>query len=93
MKIGFTAEQQLLQDRGHTMMDFRASAPLFRKGLESDTYVFSGAAGIDGGTAQVQRKIVAHRVPGMPRADGYGASRPAPSSRRALPSTPRVCAA
>ena len=47
---------------GHTMMDLRASEPLLAEGLEWDIYVWSRAAGIYGGTAQIQRNIVAQRV-------------------------------
>lgn len=53
---------------GHTMMDLRGSTPLLSEGLEWDTYVWSRAAGIYGGTAQIQRNIVAQRVLGLPRA-------------------------
>ena len=52
---------------GHTMMDLRASDPLLTEGLEWDIYVWSRAAGIYGGTAQIQRNIVAQRVLGLPR--------------------------
>jgi alkylation response protein AidB-like acyl-CoA dehydrogenase len=52
---------------GHTMMDLRASEPLLTEGLEWDIYVWSRAAGIYGGTAQIQRNIVAQRVLGLPR--------------------------
>lgn len=56
------------QTFGHTMMDLRGSAPVVAEGLEWDIYVWSRAAGIYGGTAQVQRNIVAQRVLGLPRA-------------------------
>ncbi|WP_255369126.1 acyl-CoA dehydrogenase family protein, partial [Mycobacterium sp. E3298] len=52
----------------HAMMDLSASGPLLTEGLEWDIYVWSRAAGIYGGTAQVQRNIVAQRVLGLPRA-------------------------
>ena len=52
---------------GHTMMDLRASEPLLTEGLEWDIYVWSRAAGIYGGTAQIQRNIIAQRVLGLPR--------------------------
>jgi alkylation response protein AidB-like acyl-CoA dehydrogenase len=52
---------------GHTMMDLRAAEPLLAEGLEWDIYVWSRAAGIYGGTAQIQRNIVAQRVLGLPR--------------------------
>jgi alkylation response protein AidB-like acyl-CoA dehydrogenase len=52
---------------GHTMMDLTDSEPLLTEGLEWDIYVWSRAAGIYGGTAQIQRNIVAQRVLGLPR--------------------------
>lgn len=52
---------------GHTMMDLRASEPVLAEGLEWDIYVWSRAAGIYGGTAQIQRNIVAQRVLKLPR--------------------------
>lgn len=55
------------QTFGHTMMDLRGSAPVLAEGLEWDVYVWSRAAGIYGGTAQIQRNIVAQRVLGLPR--------------------------
>ncbi|KUI21578.1 acyl-CoA dehydrogenase [Mycobacterium sp. GA-1285] len=54
---------------GHTMMDLTDSEPLLREGLEWDIYVWSRAAGIYGGTAQIQRNIVAQRVLGLPRSN------------------------
>jgi alkylation response protein AidB-like acyl-CoA dehydrogenase len=50
------------------MMDLCGSGPLFTEGLEWDIYLWSRAAGIYGGTAQIQRNIVAQRVLGLPRA-------------------------
>jgi alkylation response protein AidB-like acyl-CoA dehydrogenase len=52
---------------GHTIMDLRGAAPLLSEGLDWDLYVWSRAAGIYGGTAQIQRNIVAQRVLGLPR--------------------------
>jgi alkylation response protein AidB-like acyl-CoA dehydrogenase len=49
------------------MMDLRASGPLLTEGLEWDIYVWSRAAGIYGGTTQIQRNIVAQRVLSLPR--------------------------
>jgi alkylation response protein AidB-like acyl-CoA dehydrogenase len=53
---------------GHAVMDLRGSAPLLDEGLDWDTYVWSRAASIYGGTQQIQRTIVATRVLGLPRA-------------------------
>ena len=55
------------QTFGHTMMDLRGSDPMLDEGLEWDIYVWSRAAGVYGGTAQIQRNIVAQRVLGLPR--------------------------
>lgn len=52
---------------GHAMMDLRGSSPVLSEGLEWDLYVWSRAAGIYGGTAQIQRNIVAQRVLKLPR--------------------------
>jgi alkylation response protein AidB-like acyl-CoA dehydrogenase len=52
---------------GHTMMDLTGSEPLLEEGIEWDIYVWSRAAGIYGGTTQIQRNIIAQRVLGLPR--------------------------
>lgn len=63
-KLLLTRADQLF---AHTMMDLRGAAPLLTEGLEWDVYVWSRSASIYGGTAQIQRNIVAQRVLGLPR--------------------------
>ncbi|TRW76767.1 acyl-CoA dehydrogenase [Mycolicibacterium sp. 018/SC-01/001] len=53
---------------GNTMMDLRGAATVLTEGFDWDLYVWSRAATIYGGTAQIQRNIVAQRVLGLPRA-------------------------
>ncbi|BBY21963.1 acyl-CoA dehydrogenase family protein [Mycobacterium stomatepiae] len=55
------------QTFGHTTMDLRGSSSVLSEGLEWDLYVWSRATGIYGGTAQIQRNIVAQRVLNLPR--------------------------
>jgi alkylation response protein AidB-like acyl-CoA dehydrogenase len=50
------------------MMDLRGAAPLLDEGLDLDLYFWARAQSIFGGTAQVQRDIVAQRVLELPRA-------------------------
>ncbi len=64
-KLLMTRADQFL---AHVMMDLSASGPLLTESLEWDIYVWSRAAGVYGGTAQIQRNIVAQRVLDLPRA-------------------------
>ncbi|WP_299577191.1 acyl-CoA dehydrogenase family protein [uncultured Williamsia sp.] len=55
------------QTFGHAVMDLSPGETLRTEGLDWDLYVWSRAATIYGGTAQIQRTIVAQRVLGLPR--------------------------
>jgi alkylation response protein AidB-like acyl-CoA dehydrogenase len=63
-KLLMTRTDQTLH---HAMMDLHGSAPLLAEGLDLDLYFWSRAQSIFGGTAQIQRDIVAQRLLGLPR--------------------------
>jgi alkylation response protein AidB-like acyl-CoA dehydrogenase len=63
-KLLMTRSDQSLH---HVMMDLRGAAPLLDEGLELDLYFWSRSQSIFGGTAQIQRDIVAQRVLRLPR--------------------------
>lgn len=52
---------------GRAVMELRGAANVLEERVDWDTYVWSRAASIYGGTQQVQRNIVAQRVLGLPR--------------------------
>jgi alkylation response protein AidB-like acyl-CoA dehydrogenase len=63
-KLLVTEADQLLN---RVILDVRGSASLIDEDLWLDTYFWSRAQSIFGGTQQIQRDIVAHRVLGLPR--------------------------
>jgi alkylation response protein AidB-like acyl-CoA dehydrogenase len=52
---------------GHTIMALRRHTNVVRETVDWDTYTWSRAASIYGGSEQIQRTIVAQRVLGLPR--------------------------
>ena len=63
-KLLMTRADQII---GQLIMDLRAHDAVLAETPDWDTYIWSRAASIYGGTEQVQRTIVAQRVLGLPR--------------------------
>jgi alkylation response protein AidB-like acyl-CoA dehydrogenase len=63
-KLLVTRAEQLLN---HVNLAVRGAAPILADGEEIETYFWSRAQSIFGGTQQIQRNIVAQRVLGLPR--------------------------
>lgn len=55
------------QTIGHAVMSLRGAANVLDENVDWDTYTWSRAASIYGGTQQIQRNIVAQRLLGLPR--------------------------